>query len=672
MSGCAPARRILDRIPEAAAQSASERLIPGTSAPPRLECVYGAEVAAYAGGMRSFLVSALFVFVAACSAATARRPAPAPERSGGAEAELVVVNAKVFTGDERLPTAGAFAIAGGRFIAVAESGSDPALAALRTASTRTIDAQGRTIIPGLNDSHAHAIRGGRFYNLELRWDGVDSLARGLEMIREQAARTPEGQWVRVIGGWSPYQFEERRMPTVAELNAAAPDTPTFVLFLYSQGMINRAAVEALGLTKRTKAPPGGRYEFVDGGAILHADPNPAILYAMIAKPPQLSAEDQVNSTLHFYRELNRLGMTSAVDAGGGGHAFPQDYAASRTVAGGEEGDLPIRIGYYLFAQTAGREKEDFLRWTSQCQIGKNEAARLEHGFELEGAGEFLAHSAGDWENFLAPRPDLIQRVAGGQHPERDLREVTTILVEKNWPLRQHATYGESVAKIMDVFEEVKREQGRFVPRWAIDHAETVDEKELLRIKAMGGGIAIQNRMAFAGEHFVERYGREEARFAPPVRRMLELGIPVGAGTDGTRVSSYDPWPSLYWLVTGKTLGGTQLFAQENKLSREEALRLFTTGSAWFSQEEDVKGRIAPGQLADFAILSEDYFTVPEERIKSLESVLTVVGGKVVYAATPFDTLGEGLRPPALPPVSPAWSPVAHFGGVQNRSPVRRP
>ncbi len=233
-------------------------------------------------------------------------------------------------------------------------------------------------------------------------------------------------------------------------------------------------------------------------------------------------------------------------------------------------------------------------------------------------------------------------------------------MEKQWPLRQHATYGESISLVLDVFERLKREQGRFAPRWAIDHAETVRDEDLRRIAALGGGVAIQNRMAFAGEYFAERYGREAARHAPPVRKMLEMGIPVGAGTDGTRVSSYDPWPSLYWLVTGRTVGGTQLFADENRLTRDEALRLFTVGSAWFSQEEEVKGRIAPGLYADFALLSEDYFEVPEERIRSIQSVLTVVGGQVVYAAAPFTGLGEGLTPPALPPVSPAWSPVAHF------------
>jgi hypothetical protein len=347
-----------------------------------------------------------------------------------------------------------------------------------------------------------------------------------------------------------------------------------------------------------------------------------------------------------------------VDAGGGGHAFPKDYAGSQALV--RKGEMAVRIGYYLFAQTQGKEAADFKRWTAEYQAGRNEDEHLEHGFELEGGGEFLAHSAGDWENFLAARPDLGARKAAGQDPDGDLREVVTILVKNQWPLRQHATYGESIRRIMDVFEQVKREQGRFVPRWAIDHAETVRDEELRRIQAMGGGIAIQDRMAFAGEYFVDRYGPEAARHAPPVRKMLAMGIPVGAGTDGTRVSSYNPWPSLYWLVTGRTLGGMKLFADDNTLTREEALRLFTSGSAWFSQEEDVKGRIAPGMYADFAVLSEDYFSVPEERIRDIESLLTVVGGKVVYAAEPFDALGQGLTPPRLPPVSPAWSPVAHF------------
>ena len=566
-------------------------------------------------------------------------------------ADMMLINARISLVDSANTTVEAMAVRDGKVLAV---GTTNEIVAYQGDSTRVVDANQRRVIPGLNDSHLHATRGGRFYNLELRWDGVPSLAQGLRMIREQAQRTPEGKWVRVVGGWSPYQFSEQRMPTVAELNEAAPETPVFVLFLYSQAFLNAAGAEALGITEGTDPPAGGRYEFVKGGVILHAEATPMILYQTIGQLPGLSEEDQVNSTQHFYRELSRFGLTSVIDAGGGGHRFPSDYEGSQTLV--EEGDLPVRISFYLPPQRPGKEYEDYVGWTRDYEAGQNRDSTYAHGFELEGGGEFLVLSAGDYENFMVPRPKLSER----GNWDQQLHEVTSLLVKNGRPLRIHATYGESLGKIMGVFEQVKEEQGRFAPRWAIDHAETAREEDLLRIKAMGGGISIQNRLAFAGEYFVERYGTEAAQNAPPVRRMLELGIPVGVGTDGTRASSYNPWLSLYWLVTGKTLGGTQLFSKDSQLSREEALRLYTVGSAWFSQEEEQKGTLAVGQLADFTVLSDDYFTVDEETIKSIESVLTVKGGKVVHGAKEFADWS-----PPLPPVSPDWSPVKHFGGYQS-------
>ncbi|WKN44849.1 amidohydrolase [Tunicatimonas pelagia] len=587
----------------------------------------------------------------ACQPSVGNTEQEATHRSSVAEvADMIVTNAKVSTMDEANSTADALAVKDGQVLA---TGSAEEMDAYRGENTQVIDANGRRVVPGLNDSHLHATRGGRFYNTELRWDGVNSLERGLQMIGEQAGRTPDGEWVRVIGGWSPYQFAERRMPTVPELNEAAPETPVFVLFLYSQGFLNAAGVKALGITENTEAPPGSRYEFIEGGAILHAEPNPTILYKTIGQLPGLSDEDQVNSTLHFYRDLNRFGLTSAIDAGGGGHLFPDNYGGSQVLA--EDGELPIRISYYLFPQRPGQEHEDFADWTKNYEAGHNDDPSHDHGFELEGGGEFLVWSAGDFENFMAARPELADR---GNWAEQ-LHQVASLLVENDWPLRIHATYGESLGQIMDVFEQINEEQGKFAPRWAIDHAETAREEDLQRIKAMGGGVAIQNRMAFAGEYFVDRYGAEAARNAPPVRRMLELDIPIGVGTDATRVSSYNPWVSLYWLVTGKTVGGTSLFGPENQLSREEALWLYTVGSAWFSQEEGQKGSLEAGQMADFALLSDDYFDVDEEAIKGLESVLTVVGGNVVYGAEEFAKLS-----PELPSISPDWSPVKYYGGYQ--------
>jgi predicted amidohydrolase YtcJ len=234
-----------------------------------------------------------------------------------------------------------------------------------------------------------------------------------------------------------------------------------------------------------------------------------------------------------------------------------------------------------------------------------------------------------------------------------------VIASHQWPIRIHATYDETISAILDVFQQVFAETG-YTSRWAIDHAETITPRNIARIKAMGGGIAVQNRLSFSGEFFAERYGQRAAASAQPLRALVDAGIPVGAGTDATRPASYNPWISLSWMVTGQTVGGTQISAPASRLSRTEALRLYTAGSAWFSGEEDVKGRIAPGQYADFAVLSADYLSVPEEQITAIESVLTVTGGDVVYAAAPF----EAFSPAPLPPVSPSWSPVAILGGYQ--------
>jgi predicted amidohydrolase YtcJ len=263
----------------------------------------------------------------------------------------------------------------------------------------------------------------------------------------------------------------------------------------------------------------------------------------------------------------------------------------------------------------------------------------------------LVYTAADFEDFLEPRPDMAASM------EDELRQVVTFLAQNRWPFRLHATYDETITRALNVYEQVNREVPFDGLHWFFDHAETISDRNIERIKALGGGIAIQHRMAYQGEYFIDRYGAEQTKRTPPIRRMLELGVPVGAGTDATRVASYNPWVSLYWLVTGRTVGGTAMYDESNRLNRTEALQLWTQGSSWFSSEEGKKGTLADGQLADLSVLSADYFTVPEEQIKSIESVLTIVGGKVVHAAAEFASMA-----PPLPPASPDWSPVANFAG----------
>lgn len=567
--------------------------------------------------------------------------------------DWILFNGKITTLDPKLPEVSAIGIRNGLIEAI---GSDDEILKTANKEAHLVDLKGRRVIPGLNDSHLHLIRGGLNYNMELRWDGVPSLAQAMEMLKAQVLRTPPPQWVRVIGGWSEFQFRERRMPTLQEINAVSQDTPVFILHLYDRAFLNAAALRAVGYTKDSPDPIGGRIERDKEGnptGIIIAEPNALILYSTLAKGPKLALQDQINSTRHFMRELNRLGLTSCIDAGGGFQNYPEDYAVIEELHRKQQ--LTLRIAYNLFTQHPAGELSDFQKWTNMTSPYTGDSM-----YRMNGAGEMLVFSAADFEDFLFERPDMPSSMEG------DLKSVIRLLAEKRWPFRLHATYDETIGRALNVFEEVNQEIPFGDLCWFFDHAETVTEANLDRIRALGGGIAVQHRMAFQGEYFIHRYGSEAARKSPPIRRMLELGIPVGAGTDATRVASYNPWISLYWLVSGRTVGGTQLYGPENQLERLEALRLYTQGSAKFSREENLKGKLSKGMYADLAVLSDDYFQVDEEAIKHVTSVMTLVGGRCVFADQEFTPLDEIKELP----VSPDWSPVRHYKGYFH-SPVRK-
>ena len=574
---------------------------------------------------------------------------PAGEQSARKPPETILYHGKITTQDPAKPEVTAIGIRDGIIVA---TGSDAEVLALAADITIKIDLNSRRVVPGLNDSHLHVIRGGLYYNLELRWDGVPTIAQALEQLKIQAEKTPPPQWVRVIGGWNEWQFAEGRMPTLDEINAAAPDTPVFILHLYDSAMLNRAALNALGFNKQTPNPSGGliaRDAAGNPSGLLIAEPNALVLYSAIANAPKLSSEDQLNSTRHFMRELNRFGVTSVSDAGGGGQNYPDDYAIIKQLD--DAGHLTVRIAYSLFAQAPGKELADYQRWVKATRPGEGSDK-----LRVNGAGENLLWAAADFENFLQPRPDLVPTM------EAELEAIVHELADHDWPWRIHATYDESISRFLNIFERVHRDRPIDKLRWFIDHAETVSKRNLERIAAMGGGIAIQHRMAYQGEYFIRRYGQDAVQAKPPIRQMLQTGLPVGAGTDGTRVASYHPWTCLWWLVTGKTVGGTELNSETDRLSRAEALRLYTHGTAWFSREDKKKGLLAEGYFADLAVLSADYFSIADDEIRSLESVLTMVGGEIVYASKEYKP-----HCPALPPVSPAWSPVARFSGFDNRN-----
>jgi predicted amidohydrolase YtcJ len=560
-------------------------------------------------------------------------------------ADLILHSGLVTTLERANPTATAVAIKDGRFVAV---GQNREVMPFAGPSTRVIDLQGRRVLPGLIDNHLHIIRGGLNFNMELRWDGVRSLADAMAMLKRQVAKTPPPQWVRVVGGFTAHQFAEKRLPTLAEINAAAPDTPVFLLHLYDRALLNAAALRVIGYTRDTPAPLGGEIERDAAGnptGLLLAKPNANILYATLAKGPKLPFDYQVNSTRHFMRELNRLGVTGAIDAGGGFQNYPEDYAVIQKLS--DEGQLTVRLAYNLFTQKPKGEKADFLYWTKTTKYKQGNDY-----FRHNGAGEMLVFSAADFEDFRVARPDMPPEMEG------ELEEVVRILAQNRWPWRLHATYDETISRALDVFETVNQDTPLEGLHWFFDHAETISDQSIDRIAELGGGIAVQHRMAYQGEYFVERYGPGAAEATPPIANILRKGVKISAGTDATRVASYNPWVALAWLVTGKTVGGMRLYPDRNCLDRETALRMWTENVTWFSGEEGKKGRIEAGQLADLIVPDRDYFSCAEDEIADTISELTIVGGKVVYAGGNFGTFEEVSLPPAMPD----WSPVRRYGG----------
>ncbi len=569
---------------------------------------------------------------------------------GQKKADLIIINGKIATMVNPGEFKQAVAVRDGIIIDVGSSST--IVRRYKGDATLMLDAKGRTLIPGLNDSHTHAIREGLNYNAELRWDGVKSLKRAMEMLKDQAQRTPDGVWIKVVGGWNEYQFEEKRQPTIHEINEAVPDKPVFITYLYGKAFVNKKGLEVLKYDKNTKYE-GSLVELDDKGnptGMLYAKTTPRAIYTTLALTTKLNHQERLNSTLQYYHELNKYGLTSIIDAGGGGQFYPDDYTVAQELA--KQGKLTLRTAYYLFAQVHGKEYQDYQNWVKTTQLKKNDNMLVPNGYSVEGAGENLVASAADFENFLEPRIVLSDSM------ESQLEPIIRLFVKNRWPFRLHATYGESIDRMLNVFEKVNKEIPFNGLRWCFDHAETITDSELQRVKKLGGGIAVQFRMYFQGELYQKLYG-EPNRQLPPIRKMMSMEIPVGLGTDATRISTFNPWMCLHWATTGKTIGGYQFWPVKDVLSRFEALQLYTTGSAWMNGEEKLKGKIIKGQYADMVILNKDYFTIPIDDIRTIHSLLTIINGKPVYGE------GEYLKLVSpTPEVIPSWSPVKYYGGYQ--------
>jgi len=541
---------------------------------------------------------------------------PAPAQT----ADIILVNGKILTLDERSSVQQALAVSDGRVSSLGRSADIMKLAGRKT---RVVNLRGRTVIPGLIDSHIHAIRAALSYSVEVNWIGASSLAEALSRIRDAARAVKPGDWMIVAGGWSPDQFQEKRRPTQAELADAAPDHPVYVQLFYGWAMMTPAAYKSLGIASDADVPPRGKLDRdANGSPTGGISGDTATITALFARLPSPGFEQRVEGTRKFFRELNRLALTGVIDPGGFGMA-PRDYQALFKVW--QDRTLTLRVAYTVFAQKRGSELEDYRNLTQLVPMGFGDEM-----LRFNGIGENVAW--GMYNNDSPSEADKAQ-----------FYEIAKWAAERRMSLNMHWHNDRSIGQLLDIFERVNREAPIKDLRWAIAHLNDASAPTLERMKALGVGWALQDAMYFDGERFQRDKGAEAASRAPPIKTALKIGVKVGAGTDAHRVASYNPFVALRWMLDGKTVGGTALRGPEETPTREEALRLYTVGSAWFAHDEGKRGSLELGKLADLAVLSKDYMTAPVAQIGGIESLLTMVGGRIVYAAGPYTQFEENPR-----------------------------
>jgi predicted amidohydrolase YtcJ len=457
----------------------------------------------------------------------------------------------------------------------------------------------------------------------VHWFGARTLQEALDRIRAAAKTSPPGSWLVVAGGWTDRQFREDRRPTQAELAAAAPDHHVYIQLLYSKVLLDPGGADALGITGNSgwsarlaveRDPAGKPTGWLSGDNRAISD-----LFNLLPRP---TFAQKVQGTRAFFRGLNAMGITGVSDPGGYNIESP-DYQPLFQVW--REHGLTLRVRYSLSAPRRDHELEDFKDLTQMLPMGFGD-----EWLRFNGIGENVT-----WGHYNNDNP--------GDAQKQQLYEVLRWAVSRGMTATFHWNNDRAVHHLLDVLERVNTETPIAQLRWSVAHLSDASPENLERLKAMGMGWLVQNAFYFRGEAFLSQRGADAASRVPPLASALRLQLRVGGGTDAHRVMGPNPFVSLQWMLDGKTVSGVAMRAPEELPTRLDALRLYTQGSAWFTFEEDARGALAVGQLADLAVLSRDYLSVPVEQIGSTVSLLTMVGGRIVYADGPYAALEESAR-----------------------------
>jgi predicted amidohydrolase YtcJ len=547
----------------------------------------------------NFLLSVLVTLPLALTTAAVFAQAP----------DTILLNGKIVTADEGNTVHQALAVREGRIVAL---GKSAAIKRLAGKQTRVVDLGGRTVIPGLIDSHMHAIRAALSYGTEVHWFGTKSIEEALGRLRDAARAAKPGAWLIVAGGWTEEQFQERRRPTQAELVAAAPDNPVYVQWMYGWAMLTPLAYTALNINAEADLPAGAKFVRDASG-----NPTGAVaggIVGLFDKLPTPGFEQKVEGTRKFFRELNRVGLTGVVDPGGF-NMSPQQYAPLFQVW--RDKALSVRVSYSYFSQQRGKELDEFKELTQLLPMGFGDDM-----LRFNGIGERVTF--GMYNN---------DQPTEGQKEE--FYQAARWAAGRGMTLTQHWHSDASVGHLLEVFERVDREVPIGKLRWSIAHLNDGSEATFARMKALGVGWAMQDAMYYQGERALKEKGAAALKRMPPLRTAQKAGVVIGAGTDAHRVANYNPFVALRWMLDGKSAGGVALRGAEETPSRIAALRMYTSGSAWFAHDDARRGTLGVGKLADLAVLSKDYLSVPVDEIGGIQSLLTMVGGRVVYADGPF-------------------------------------
>jgi hypothetical protein len=537
------------------------------------------------------------------------------------QADFVLRHGKIVTMDQGAPAAESVAIVGDRILAI---GKDSDVENLIGPGTSTVELGGRTVVPGLHDSHIHTM-GGATDELAVSLGEARSIADVQAAFARRAATTTPGDWLLGASSWHESQLKEGRLPTRHELDEAAPNHPVFVRRGGHVAVANSVALTRAGIGKDTPDPLGGVIvrdpaTHEPAGALIE---RPA--FGMVAKLiPPATRENLVAGLKLYTKKLNSRGVTATLEPGLNLEEIAaymdlwrqgamttrarllqrvtslDDVEALSSILAPNFGDDWLRIGGFKFLSDGGIEA---------AYLGA--PYRLVEGEQTD--------------------PDFVGKMLLPPGGIDELRKMFLVAAQRRWQVQVHAVGDAAIARIVDLMEEVDRSHELRDLRWVVMHIFLPTPESLDKIKRMGLWTTVQDHPVKLGHNMIRYWGEERAARAIPVRTITAAGIPTGGGTDAP-VVDWNPFESMWWMTTRNIFvqGKTTVLGPEEAITRELALRLYTVGSAGIAFAEDRLGTLAAGKLADLAVLSDEFFTAPDERLRDIESVLTMVGGKIVH------------------------------------------